>query len=191
MLNRFKNRGRLTDGADQASSDAIYLRGGWDRLGHGEDLARFGVIAGLCAERDAGSILDVGCGDGLLASRLTRFRSYVGVDISPVAVSRATERLIPNATFSFAEAQSYEPEGSFDVIIFNEVLYYLEAPEKVAGHLAESLNPGGAIVVSIHRSPRHQWVWRNLGRLFSTVDGFCVEHIGGERWDVRVLQPKA
>jgi len=28
-------------------------------------------------------------------------------------------------------------------------------------------------------------------RLFATVEGFCVQHIRGRRWDVRVLRRKA
>lgn len=190
MFNRFKAR-PLKDGADRASSDAIYLRGGWDSLGQGDDMGRFFVIAGYCATRGAASILDIGCGDGLLASRLLDFNDYVGVDLSAVAVSRAQSRQIPNTTFIAAEAQNYDPDGTFDVIVFNEMLYYLEGPEKVVLRLAQSLNPGGAAIVSIHRSPRHQWVWRSLAKHFDTVDGFGVQHIMGSAWDVRVIQPTA
>lgn len=190
MFNRFKAHGRLKEGADSASSDAIYLRGGWDRLGQGDDMARFFVITGYCATRAAASILDIGCGDGLLAARLLDFDAYVGVDVSTVAVSRAEARRIPNTTFVAAEAQAYEPDRTFDVIVFNEMLYYLDGPEKVALRLAAHLNPGGAAIVSIHHSPRHQWVWRNLAKHFDMVDGFHVRHDMGSAWDVRLVQPK-
>jgi 2-polyprenyl-3-methyl-5-hydroxy-6-metoxy-1,4-benzoquinol methylase len=191
MFNRFKVNGPLKDSADGATSDAIYLRGGWDRLGQGDDMARFFVIAGYCATRGAASILDMGCGDGLLASRLLEFDNYVGVDLSAVAVGRAESRHIPNTTFVAAEAQNYAPDGTFDAIVFNEMLYYVEGPEKVALRLTENLNPGGAAIVSIHHSPRHQWVWRRLAKHFETVDGFCVQHAKGSAWDVRVIQPMA
>ena len=46
------------------------------------------------AARHRGHVLDVGCGEGLLAQRLaTVSRSVIGVDSDPASVWRASERL--------------------------------------------------------------------------------------------------
>lgn len=193
MLGRFKSRRPLIDGADQQSSDKIYARGGWDDLADAPQLGRYSIIAGYCAHLGAKAVLDVGCGEGLLAQRLSRppLEAYYGVDISQLAIQRAREAGIANARFEVGEARTYAPDRRFDVIVFNEMLYYLDDPKGVVAAHCAFLEPGGAFVVSIHKSPRHQWVWRDLAAVSDVTDAVAVQHGSGNTWDVRLVRPKS
>lgn len=192
MFGKLGLSGRILAGGDQKTADRLYAAGGWDVLRGLREAPRYSLIAGYCAQLGARAVLDVGCGEGLLAERLQRppLETYVGVEISPLAVEIAAAKGLAFAHFEVGEAQTWRPEGRFDAIVFNEMLYYLEAPDAVVARLAGSLNPGGAVIVSIHRRRRYQWVWRALQRGFTVADAVHVRHASGVAWDVRLLRPR-
>src|SRR5262245_44173251 len=71
------------------------------------------------------SILELGCGEGHLTAAIFRdAQSIKGVDISPVAVSRAMALSLPNASFEAADFLDVSFCG-YDVIVAIECLYYL------------------------------------------------------------------
>jgi 2-polyprenyl-6-hydroxyphenyl methylase/3-demethylubiquinone-9 3-methyltransferase len=192
MLGRRKRRGRVLPGDDAASADRRYAADGWESLRGLRELARYGVIAGYCAHLRARSVLDVGCGEGLLAERLLRppSETYVGVELSAVAVEVARAKGLPgDVRFEAGRAETYAPTRRFDVVVFNELLYYFEAPEAVALRYAAWLEPNGAIVVSMHRK-RTGWAWRRLERALELVDAVAVRHDSGVVWDVKLLRPR-
>lgn len=80
----------------------------------------------------AGHILDLGCGSGNTAVELAAaaYSSYVGVDVSDVALSKAVTRSedcgrTPKNTFTRGDMLSYVPPRHFDVILFRESLYHV------------------------------------------------------------------
>lgn len=89
------------------------------------------------------SLLDVGCGGGLLAPHVRGYR-HVGVDVSASALSIAAEHGVEPvqadaAALPFADA-------SFDVVVAGEVLEHVG---DLAGTVAEALRvlrPGGTFV---------------------------------------------
>lgn len=88
-----------------------------------------------------GSILDLGCGPGNTGNELkdSAYRSYIGVDISDVAVEKArarsgeNNRSAKNSYFQ-SDIYSYVPPKQFDVVLFGDSLYYIPPP-KIAGML--------------------------------------------------------
>jgi 2-polyprenyl-3-methyl-5-hydroxy-6-metoxy-1,4-benzoquinol methylase len=98
-------------------------------LENASEMGRHGVIAEIINRTvSKGSILDAGCGTGILSELidLQRFQ-YLGIDISEVALSLANEkRKKQNVTFQLSSIENFDPQYHFDVIIFNEVLYYLD-----------------------------------------------------------------
>jgi SAM-dependent methyltransferase len=106
----------------------------------------------------ASSFLDLGCGGGTLALKLgPQVIDYCGVDISDVAIAKATENSklqdSDRRRFQFfvSEIQLFNPPHDFDVIVFNEVLYYLSLNEveKVIRHFKTFLRPQGVICISL------------------------------------------
>jgi 2-polyprenyl-3-methyl-5-hydroxy-6-metoxy-1,4-benzoquinol methylase len=107
----------------------------------------------------ASSLLDLGCAGATLARGLgPEFQCYSGVDISDVAIAKAREHLSQAARGStlkydlcIAKIQDYQPSRRFDIIIFNEVLYYLPLAQLAVTirRYVGFLQPGGLVVVSL------------------------------------------
>jgi len=139
---------------ERSTWEREYERGTWAYL-HGLDqYPRYCVLAGyvrcLGAQR---RILDVGCGDGALEHVLAQdgFARYVGLDLSEQALSTARAAAGSGATYVQGDAATWQPDGTFDVIVFNEVLYYFYEPLAVMRHYEAALAPGGVFVVSMYR----------------------------------------
>ncbi len=120
------------------------------------------------------AILDIGCGDGLLARPLTEFLvpggTYLGVDVSQEAIEWCARAYTEYEYFSFAHADVanafYRPEGSVpasefrfpaedgsvDVVAFATVFAHLVTAE-AAHYLREAarvLRPGGMVIVGAY-----------------------------------------
>lgn len=77
--------------------------------------------------RNLGSVLEVGCGEGLQTQYLAAMaKRIVGLDPSRRAIKRARARKIPNASFLVGDLLSAEGQFQerFDLITACEVLYY-------------------------------------------------------------------
>jgi 2-polyprenyl-3-methyl-5-hydroxy-6-metoxy-1,4-benzoquinol methylase len=102
----------------------------------------------------AGAVLDVGCGEGLLADRLgARGYTVSGVDISPSAVDRARLRCAAHARVHIAVADvlAQPLPGRFDIIVLSEILGYLTFGRKrriICDRMVDAVNEGGYIVVT-------------------------------------------
>jgi SAM-dependent methyltransferase len=80
-------------------------------------------------------------------------RRYVGVDVSNVAIQQARARASIEARFEVADATTFDPGEPFDIIVLNEVLYYMDEPERVVEHYEHFLAPDGVLIISMHRVP--------------------------------------
>src|SRR5579883_2116641 len=127
----------------------------WDpsSIGKGHDFARFALLSGLLREYvGGGSILDIGC-DTATLKRLLGEADYTGLDARKDAIDTARS-LFPNSRFVCARAEDWMPDRTFDSVVFNESLYYLN---DFAGSLAKfcrCLRCGGLLAISIYRHPR-------------------------------------
>ncbi len=106
-----------------AQWDRMFESGDYDRLNSVPERARYSLIVGHCDILDAHRILDVGCGQGVLAKRLNRigYERYVGFDISQTAIDQAKRALPdPRNTYLVGDATRFETADRFDLIVFNE-----------------------------------------------------------------------
>jgi len=123
----------------------------------------------------SGRVLDVGCATGELGAALKgqeRAREVVGMELSPVAAAMARARLDDVIEGDLETAEAAYPDGSFDVLIYADVLEHLKNPWAVAARHRRLLRPGGRVVVSLpnigHYSTllmllRQEWQYQEMG----------------------------
>lgn len=115
-------------------------------------------IAGLSGK----SVLDVGCGGGILSDSMARKGAQVtGIDLSVkalrVAQLHALEAGTRNVSYReiSAEAIALEQPGSFDVVTCMEMLEHVPDPASVVKACSELVKPGGWVFFStINRNPK-------------------------------------
>ena len=97
-------------------------------------------------------VLDVGCGAGALGAALREERGIevMGLELSPAAAARARERLdaVVEADLDALEELPFE-RGSFDAMVFGDVLEHLRDPHRLLRALRPWLADDGALVCSI------------------------------------------
>ena len=176
------------------SWDEEYRRGRWTFLRMSAERPRYSVIVGLLADSPSPSVLDVGCGEGVLYQQFRPYgcSRYLGLDLSHEAIDRATAGAGPDATFVQADAGTFQADGPFDAIVFNEMLYYLPEPLQAVRRYACALAPGGRIIVSMWLgSPRAVGILRQLREALPFVDETLVGHLG-HQWKLTVFgRPEA
>ena len=123
------------------------------------------------------SILDIGCASGSLArSPGAEQFSYSGVDISEVAVNEG-KKISPNIDLNVCPLEDYVPKVPYDVILFNEVLYYVSVDNAIL-HLkrySDFLKPDGIIIVSMKHDPKSERIFKECFRLFSWLNGIIYQ----------------
>jgi len=125
-------------------------------------LASFSGIASLIPEQ--GRLLDVGCGDGLLAVYLKkikgRVQSIVGVDIDERKIRIAEQLALPGVTFHHKDVAAM-PANSFDIVSVVHVLYLIPAHlrEQFVQHCVRVLKPGGTLVLAINMATPRWKYW--------------------------------
>jgi predicted TPR repeat methyltransferase len=73
--------------------------------------------------------LEIGCSIGVLTERLaTRVDDLLAIDVAAAALDRARARDLPGVAFELREVPEEFPDGSYDLIVVSEVLYYLDTP---------------------------------------------------------------
>jgi SAM-dependent methyltransferase len=172
------------------SMDEYYRNGGFDFLYSLEELSHYMVILGYIrffVRQPA--ILDVGCGEGRLADLLDRrdYKDYHGIDISPIAIQRAQKKKLPKMRFTATDFQTWDPDGSYDLIIFCESLYYVQQPLMVIRRYAPFLKKGGYIIISIYRFLDQERIWDGMDQDFKICAADTVQNLHGT-WDIRVFQ---
>ncbi|MEU8173646.1 class I SAM-dependent methyltransferase [Microbispora hainanensis] len=97
-----------------------------------------------------GDALDVGCGDGLLARKLTgRAKRVTGVDRSPEMIARAREPAAGRPGLTFVEGDFLTaalPAGEYDFICSVSTIHHMDFDAALT-RMRELLRPGGTLVV--------------------------------------------
>ncbi len=157
FLDRFHNWRR------QQRWNRQYKSGRWDKLKDDIEAVRYQKIIDYTVEfgPENASILDLGCGEGILAERMasTKYSYFLGMDFSSVSIAKANHLTLRNTEFICADIHNFQPKQTFDVIIFNEVFYYIHETEKqnVMDRMIACLNDNGIIITSIYREGLGCW----------------------------------
>ncbi len=153
------------DPAELAKFSALAHRW-WDPTGefkplHDINPLRLGHIAAQCGGLAGKSVLDVGCGGGILAEAMAQAGAQVvGIDLSGPALAVARLHQLESGSavvYRLIAAQTLADEvpASFDLVTCMELLEHVPDPSAMVGACARLVRPGGFVVCStINRNPK-------------------------------------
>lgn len=168
------------------------MGGDWDYLYSEGEKDHYLIITELCTKQEVGKILDVGCGQGVLYHHLSQqFRSldYLGIDISNHAINKAKVSF-PQAKFKQLDFDYQNLEEKFDVIIFNETLYYFNKPvATIQKCISENLNNGGCFIISMCDYIGHDVIWEKLKQRFKFSHFEEFINMNQQKWKIGLFRP--
>ena len=161
-----------TDAWDTARWNAAYHEGRLDYFGDINEVGRYSLLAGYVRHfGGAPSILDVGCGSGTLRDHLAES------PVQPIcrrrhrgSGDRARGRGADSRTTFVVGDITSMPLPAFDIVVLNEVLYFVPDVAILLRRVDDLLLPGGVVLSSIWRHRGDQRIWRQLDREFLLVD---------------------
>ena len=157
----------MSGGAVTLSREGIVTGNTYDKYGSSNPLVRRmmagfeGALAELFARAEPDSLLDVGCGEGVLvqrwALRLPQ-RRVVGIDLEEPSIQAGWEQHgAPNLDYIVMRAENLPfAEGEFDLACAIEVLEHVPDPEHTLSEMARCAERH--LLVSVPREP----LWRML-----------------------------
>lgn len=153
--------------------DDLYSKGPWVDL---EDVAQTGnysLLIGYLRYFGCRSIIDVGCGHGVLRSRLTPgdFESYVGVDPAAAAVELARRCNYEQSDFFVGDVFLPQLQPA-DAVVCNEVLYYVRELDRVLDRICDLVKPGCYLLTSHTRYPEDPGLYRSLTRRLRLLSAY-------------------
>jgi len=132
-----------------------------------------------------GRILDLGCGSGSTGNELdaSRYREYIGVDISAVAIEKARTRTEENHRarqnrYVQSDIVGYVPTQDFDVILYRDSIYYVSRLQIVAmlHRYRRHLSPGGVFIVRMSNgTEKYSPIARMIEHHFDIVEQHVAE----------------
>ena len=114
-----------------------------------------------CVPPRTASVLEVGCGDGFLAARLSqRIPRVVAVDVDQPVLDRAKQRFsAAPVAWRHGDILAMEGElGTFDAVVSNATLHHLPDTRAALACLRRLVGPGGILALVTFARPG----WRHL-----------------------------
>jgi ubiquinone/menaquinone biosynthesis C-methylase UbiE len=154
---------------------------------------RYDIVANAVREHtpDGGTILDIGCGAGLVADRLGDIgATYVGVDLPAHHIKYAADKFAAKgdklrALFVRGDGERLPlTDHTVDVVVFTEVIEHLLQPELAVWEIARVLRPGGVLVMTTNNASEMP-LRSPLTHLFAWVE----KALGFHRPDLISLRP--
>ena len=181
----------------KSSLNNDFKEGRWNYLESLEEKARYDKVIELYEEfKQGGSILDIGCGQGVLYQYLQEVfpnvsNVFCGIDIAEEAVSIAKKKF-PVIDFRAINFEQENLNGKFDVVIFNESLYYFGWPLKTLEKCVQyNLNPDGIFIVSMHDYyGRNKRIWKHIDQNYTVLSERTTTNKNGQTWDTKAFKPR-
>ncbi|MCR8645166.1 class I SAM-dependent methyltransferase [Paenibacillus sp. N1-5-1-14] len=157
-----------------------------------DEVPRYSVVSGIAqAFHESAAILDLGCGQGMIMKYVHQYGHYVGVDFSEEALKLARHPTSDRCTFIQSDLEYFTPEEQFDLIIFNEILYYFDHPLDLLERYRTYLRPQGAFILSLQDREASTIIRHNI-KESSEYDILSDVRITTEAnsWTVSLIQPQ-
>ncbi|MBT2562529.1 class I SAM-dependent methyltransferase [Pedobacter sp. ISL-64] len=153
--------------------DHQYSTGQWDVLKSPLEYQRFEAVRTVIynLESKKPKVLEIGCGEGLLQQKLEKssYGLFLGIDISTVAIEKASKLTSLNVTYAVEDMEAYNPPTDFDLIIFNESIYYSPTPIQLFERYAKFLRKGGMMVLSIYKTTANDILLNEINKSFQLM----------------------
>ena len=110
---------------------------------------KYAATLAALPNRRFGAALEVGCSIGVLTRQLAaRCDDLLALDVAETALAQARARN-PGVRFERRVVPDEWPPGRFDLIVFSEMLYYLDAAgiRATAAAAMQAIDPGGCILL--------------------------------------------
>ncbi len=176
----------------RAAAAADYFKANaaeWERIRalHAPEKDVEAAILRQLAGRKIDNLLDAGTGTGRMLELLAPgARRAVGVDVSPEMLAIARDRLlrenIPHAQVRLADTYRLpfatgDAGHGFDVVLFHQVLHYLDDPGQAVAEAARVMTPGGSLLIADFAPHaleflREEYAHRRLGFSDREVEGW-------------------
>ncbi|MFZ4715227.1 MAG: class I SAM-dependent methyltransferase [Bacteriovoracaceae bacterium] len=172
----------------QQRLDYQFQHNKWDWLENLDELPRYSLLTGYHRFHNlGGSVLDLGCGQGLLLKRFapSDYSSYLAVDYSAAAIKQIP--ISEKVEAIEADLTTFVPPSQFDSIIFNESLYYVKKPVEQVRRYLDFLTSKGLLFTSIHTRKNFELV-DELKKNFEVVDETTVVNKWGETWSCLTIR---
>ena len=177
---------------ERAATAAAYFKSNaaeWERIRalHAPEKDVEAAIARHLTATPIGNFLDAGTGTGRMLELIAPHASRaIGIDVSPDMLAIARDRLlrenIPNAQVRLGDTYRLPfPNGAagtgFDVVLFHQVLHYLDDPGTAVAEAARVMAPGGKLLIADftpHKEEflRDEYAHRRLGFSDREVEGW-------------------
>jgi 2-polyprenyl-3-methyl-5-hydroxy-6-metoxy-1,4-benzoquinol methylase len=84
-----------------------------------------------------------------------------------------------------------EPPHPFDIIVFNEILYYFPDPHEQLRRYQRYLAPQGLFIISMFYSVGSFRAWKAITPVLQLIDQVRVTHRGSHtKYDIAVFTPR-
>jgi 2-polyprenyl-6-hydroxyphenyl methylase/3-demethylubiquinone-9 3-methyltransferase len=134
------------------------------------------------------SVLDVGCGGGILTESLARLGATTdGLDASPRAIEVAKAHLRTDPELNTSNPPNYvcgsvhdhRKDSKYDIVLAMEVLEHVDRPSSFLQQLAGHVKPGGWLVISTISRSWQSW----LGAIVGAESILRIVPPGTHSWD--------
>lgn len=143
-----------------AHFDALYASRGdpWNLASSPYEDAKYRTTVAQLGRRRFRSGVELGCSIGVLTVRLAdACDALLGVDCADQALAQARRRCagLPHVRFANMILPEQWPDGTFDLIVLSEILYFWDALDiaRAARRTVGSLEPGGLLLTVNWRGP--------------------------------------
>lgn len=136
------------------------------------DIKRLEFIAKVLSESlpEGATVLDVGCGNGIISRSLGRKGfNVLGIDVSDKAIEKAKSlNDLPNVRFQLMSAEQLAVSNEkYHAVVCSEVLEHLNEPHKLLNVLYQSLRNEGVLIVTVPngKGPREVFITKPVQSL--------------------------
>lgn len=188
----FQPKGLVGPHMTQHNWDEQFAGDKWDYLGDENQREHYSQIVDLYSKYcKGGTVLDIGCGVGVLYrcfidSGVLDREQYTGIDISTVAIADA-KKSFAGIDFRVVNYDAEIVNELYDVLIFNETIYYFNHAGDTLLKSFKNLKPEGKVIISMCDHERHDLIWDYIDLNYKVLETKECRNNEDIAWTVKII----